>query len=228
MGVAAERWKSAPRREMTPRASQRWSGADLPLAVNFGSSSKLIAREVRRCVVRPATTPMGGASARRRAAVFTESPTRNPSPELGTTRRRTRARPVLTPTRTCSRSSARGGSLSIASTMARPARTPRSASSSCAVGTPKAPTTASPMNFSTVPPKRSMMVRAASKNARRALIHVLRVVAFAESGGVADEIGEERGHDPALGGGAHRRGERDAARRAEAGAARGAHATGRT
>ena len=37
-------------------------------------------------------------------------------------------------------------------TSSSPARTARSASSSCAVGTPQTAITASPMNFSTVPP----------------------------------------------------------------------------
>ena len=43
------------------------------------------------------------------------------------------------------------------------ARTARSASSSCTVGTPKTAMTASPMNFSTVPPCRSRIVFAVSK-----------------------------------------------------------------
>ena len=43
---------------------------------------------------------------------------------------------------------------------ARAARTARSASSSCTRGIPKRPTTASPMNFSTEPPKRSITPRA--------------------------------------------------------------------
>ena len=44
------------------------------------------------------------------------------------------------------------------------ARTARSASSSCAVGTPKTATTASPANFSTVPPYAAMCPAARSKN----------------------------------------------------------------
>ena len=43
--------------------------------------------------------------------------------------------------------------------ISRAARTARSASSSCEVGIPNAPTTASPMNFSTVPPCRSIDAR---------------------------------------------------------------------
>ena len=43
------------------------------------------------------------------------------------------------------------------------ARTARRASSSCTVGTPKTAMTASPMNFSTVPPWRSRQLLAVSK-----------------------------------------------------------------
>ena len=44
------------------------------------------------------------------------------------------------------------------------ARTARSASSSCSVGTPNTAITASPMYFSTVPPWRSSTTRISSKN----------------------------------------------------------------
>ncbi len=44
------------------------------------------------------------------------------------------------------------------------ARTARAGSSSCATGTPKAAITASPMNFSTVPPSASISSRIAAKN----------------------------------------------------------------
>ena len=47
------------------------------------------------------------------------------------------------------------------------ARTARSASSSCTCGIPNTATTASPMNFSTVPPWRSIAVRISSKYRRR-------------------------------------------------------------
>src|SRR2546423_8984312 len=49
------------------------------------------------------------------------------------------------------------------SSVARPARTARSASSSCASGTPKAAMTASPANFSTVPPCVTMQCATWSK-----------------------------------------------------------------
>ena len=52
--------------------------------------------------------------------------------------------------------------------MRKPARTARSGSSSCTTGTPKTPTTASPMNFSTVPPWDSMALVARHRSTRRA------------------------------------------------------------
>ena len=48
------------------------------------------------------------------------------------------------------------------SRIASAARTARSGSSSCATGAPKTAITASPMNFSTVPPKRSSSPRTRS------------------------------------------------------------------
>ena len=62
--------------------------------------------------------------------------------------------PVVTATRTWSRPSS-----AIASRIARPARTARSGSSSWAAGAPNTAMTASPMNFSTVPPWRSSSER---------------------------------------------------------------------
>ena len=58
-----------------------------------------------------------------------------------------------------------GRSPSPVSRIATAARTARSASSSCAIGTPKTATTASPANFSTVPPYAAMCAAARSKNA---------------------------------------------------------------
>ena len=64
------------------------------------------------------------------------------------------------------------------------ARTARSASSSCATGTPKTASTASPANFSTVPPYASMCAFARSKNPvtrRRATSGSLDVTSEVES-----------------------------------------------
>ena len=60
----------------------------------------------------------------------------------------TAASPVSTPARAWMP----GPSVGTASTSSSAARTARSASSSCATGAPQTAMTASPMNFSTVPP----------------------------------------------------------------------------
>ena len=68
--------------------------------------------------------------------------------------------PVLTPVRASIRTPKSRSSSSFssprASRMSAAARTARSASSSCRVGIPNTAMTASPMNFSTVPPWRSI------------------------------------------------------------------------
>ena len=85
--------------------------------------------------------------------MLTTSPVTIPSPCSGRAPSATTASPVLMPIRTCSESAGSASfSSSIASRMRRPARTARSASSSCATGAPNTAITASPMNFSTVPP----------------------------------------------------------------------------
>jgi hypothetical protein len=100
--------------------------------------------------------------------VLITSPETMPSPRSGRASSETSASPVLTPIRT---SSARLGSASfssaIASWIAIAARTARSASSSWATGAPNTPTTASPMNFSTVPPWRSSSWRSLAWNVPR-------------------------------------------------------------
>ena len=85
-----------------------------------------------------------------REAVLTRSPATIPSARAPIV---TAASPVSTPTR--ARRSADPTSLPSASTAAArsiAARTARSASSSIATGAPHTAITASPMNFSTVPP----------------------------------------------------------------------------
>ena len=86
-----------------------------------------------------------------RAAVLIASPARNPSPPAGPIPSAPRVSPVLIPTRTTT-AARRSRQALISSTGRNPARTARSGSSSWGAGTPKTPTTASPMNFSTVPP----------------------------------------------------------------------------
>ena len=102
----------------------------------------------------PGENPFTGAAACMRAAVLTTSPATIASPSAARAPRLTSASPVLTAIRTCS------ASCSCAqSRIASAARTARSGSSSWAVGAPKTAITASPMNFSTVPPWRSSSAR---------------------------------------------------------------------
>jgi uncharacterized protein (TIGR03032 family) len=84
-----------------------------------------------------------------REAVFTRSPTTMPSPGVLTAD----AWPVTTPARArISGAPTSSPNAVTASTSSSPARTARSASSSRASGAPQTAITASPMNFSTVPP----------------------------------------------------------------------------
>jgi hypothetical protein len=107
-------------------------------ALTFVLFSELIAEAgpVRATVI----TYINTAACSSLAATFTASPVASRSSVPATTS------PVLTPTRPSIPSS---GNASCISTAARQAR---SASSSCAAGTPNTAITASPMNFSTVPP----------------------------------------------------------------------------
>jgi len=92
--------------------------------------------------------------------VLTTSPDAIPSPSAGRAPSAIKASPVVTALRSCS-SKVGSDSFSsrIASRIASAARTARSGSSSCATGAPKTAITASPMNFSTVPPCRSISPR---------------------------------------------------------------------
>ncbi len=110
---------------------------------------------VARHVASPARTPFTGAADCSRAVVFTTSPEAMPSPASGRAPREISASPVLTAMRSWRSASSSRTQSRIASA----ARTARSGSSSWAVGAPKSATTASPMNFSTVPPKRSSSFR---------------------------------------------------------------------
>ena len=103
------------------------------------------ARNVRS----PTRISPGSAACCRRAARLTASPvTRKSRP--GVTPVTTR--PVLIPIRSAIGMSRRSPSVVSRERITSAARTARSGSSSCATGTPKTAITASPMNFSTVPP----------------------------------------------------------------------------
>src|SRR5215213_5801944 len=106
--------------------------------------------------------PFTGAADWRRAAVLTTSPATRPRSPPGFSSSETSTSPVFSAIRTSSSSSSR-----IQSRIASAARTARSGSSSWATGAPKTAITASPMNFSTVPPRCSSSERRRSWNGRR-------------------------------------------------------------
>ena len=134
-----------PRPATTRRARQAGTGASLPRRTCSPAGSKAIAREAARQVASPTSTVPAVATDWSRDAVLTRSPATIPwlvAPRV------TAASPVSTPARAWTA----GPNALTASSSSRAARTARSASSSCAVGAPQTAITASPMNFSTVPP----------------------------------------------------------------------------
>ena len=142
--------RPAPRTRATTRSARNaGTGAALPFSDVSPAGSNAIASSVAARVDSPTSTVPGRATDCSRAAVFTRSPATSP---WSTAPSVTAASPVSTPARaTSSRPSARPTSATDA-TRSRAARTARSASSSCATGAPQTAMTASPMNFSTVPP----------------------------------------------------------------------------
>ena len=137
-------------------------GLALPLTTTGWQASKEKTFSVAACVSSPTATAIGGAADCRREVMLTASPVMRPSPEAGSTPRRTSASPVLMPTLTSTAWPPMPRNASTSSIRRRPALTARSGSSSCRVGTPKTATTASPMNFSSVPPYDSIALRAAA------------------------------------------------------------------
>ena len=105
---------------------------------------------VSRCAPGPIRIWPGSAACWRRAATFTASPVANVESVDSVT-----TSPDSTPIR---------AGMSTVSRIPSAALMARSASSSCACGTPNAAMTASPANFSTVPPWFSMHVETWSKN----------------------------------------------------------------
>ena len=125
--------------------------------------------------------------------MLTTSPATMPSPSSGRAPSETSASPVFTPMRSWSSAC----SSRIQSRIASAARTARSASSSCATGAPNSAITASPMNFSTVPPKRSSSSRTRAwygRSSERTSSGSMLLRARRE----ADEVGEQHGDDLAL------------------------------
>ena len=144
-GSSAEDLSAPLRPAVTRTASQRGTGSALPLSACSPASSYATAASVVRRVASPTSTCPGSAADWIRDAVFTRSPATMPCPSAP---RVTAASPVSTPARAATAGSSSGTSARRSSA----ARTARSASSSCATGAPQTAMTASPMNFSTVPP----------------------------------------------------------------------------
>ena len=128
----------------------------MPLSVWSPAGSNAIAREAARQVASPTSTVPAAATDWSREAVLTRSPATIPwltAPIV------TAASPVSTPARAWTE----GPRARTASSNSSAARTARSASSSRAIGAPQTAITASPMNFSTVPPYRPITSPARSK-----------------------------------------------------------------
>ena len=193
----ARRAASAPRARRRRRSALRAParlqtviGSALPFASTGSASAKSTMCLVARYVVWSTMTPLTGAALCRRAAVLTTSPDAIPSPASGRAPSETSASPVVIPTRTSRPSS------SAKSRIARAARTARSGSSSWAVGAPKSAITASPMNFSTVPPwPRARRGRA--RGTGRGWPDVLGIELLGPRG-EADEVAEDDRDDLAL------------------------------
>ncbi len=145
----------------TRKARHRGTGSAFPLRSWTPAGSYMIAASVERRVDSPTRTVPGSASACTRDAVLTRSPATIPWPSAPSV---TAASPVSTPMRGFSRPEPTvSPSVRTACTSSRAARTARSASSSWATGVPHTAMTASPMNFSTVPPYRAITCRHVSK-----------------------------------------------------------------
>ena len=190
--------RSAPISARGATASQAGTGSALPFATTGSAVRYSIASRVARQVASPTSTPSGGAAASRRFAVFTTSPDAVASPSSGRAPSATSASPVFTPTRTRSSNAGPASFRSAtASRIASAARTARSGSSSRETGAPNRPITASPMNFSAVPPKRSSSARSRAAYGRLHGAHVLGIEPL-RLAREADEIGEQDGDDLAL------------------------------
>src|SRR5215211_9038023 len=126
---------------MTQTTRQVQIDSAKPLTSIGPSSSTSKHPSVRRCVAGPIRIVFGCAACWSRAATLTASPVANVDSTASTT-----TSPDSIPTLASRPSSLTESMIESA------ARTARSASSSCAVGTPNAAMTASPANFSTIPP----------------------------------------------------------------------------
>ena len=141
-------------------------------------------------------TAIAGAADCRRAATLTASPVTKPSPEAGSTPSRTKASPVLTPTRTSTCCPPMPGRASTSSTIRRPALTPLGVvlmqdrhAEDGDHGIPDELLDDTAVGFDRL--ARGQVIPA------QELVHELGVVALGE-GGEADEVAEERGDHAAF------------------------------
>ncbi len=149
-GASSLRSKAgAPSTTRTSRCAGTGSG--FPFAATGSTGSTSTASRASWSVGSPRRISPGSAACSSRAATLTASPVTRASPAPATTW------PVLTPIRASKPSAVTASRSSTA------ARSARSASSSWSTGMPNTAITASPMNFSTVPPWRSRAIRASSK-----------------------------------------------------------------
>src|SRR5581483_4831337 len=151
----------------SPRTARRryaGTGSDFPFSSSGSTASTSTAWRTSRYVGSPTSTSSAGAACSRRAATFTASPVtrRCASGESPAT-----TSPVFTPVLfwsvTPQRRSSSSFTVASAAFISAAARTARSASSSCACGSPNTAMIASPMYFSTRPPCRSSAARITSK-----------------------------------------------------------------
>ena len=130
----------APAHRSTETSRYAGTGSAFPFSVSGSTGSATTASRTSASVASPISTSPGAAACSNRAATFTASPVASRSVGARHHLAGVHADPAAMPS---------SGSASRISTAARHAR---SASSSCATGTPNTAITASPMNFSTVPP----------------------------------------------------------------------------
>ena len=132
-----------------PASGSARSGARFPFATSSTAGPNAKWPAAALAVREPHMIDHGSASCCNRAAVFTASPVTRKSPELPS--RVATTSPVFRPMRIGSRSPS-FGSARTRSRSCSAAAIARTASSPCAWGKPKTAMTASPMNFSSVPP----------------------------------------------------------------------------
>ncbi len=153
--------RAVPARGATASARQARTGAALPLSVLSPAGSNASASPTTWRVASSTSTVPGSAAPWRREAVLTRSPVTIPCPSASSV---TAASPVVTAPRAWSWPDSREANcVPTPATTSIAARTARSASSSWAMGVPHTAITASPMNFSSDPPKWATVARASSK-----------------------------------------------------------------